>query len=75
MSLDYKELFSRTLYEEMCNVLLAHGIDEIHEEVFEDIVDECTKKCYWQALGEFRLKYGMSTVYSSVSGNIHSWMG
>ena len=62
MSIDYKAVFSRVVYEEMCNTFLAHGIDEIHEEDFEDIVDECTKKCYWQSIGEFRRVTGQSVV-------------
>ncbi len=52
--LDYKAIFSRVVLEMMTEIFEAHGIYELEEEVFDEIVTECTKEVFWPALQEFR---------------------
>lgn len=52
--IDYKGIFSRVLYEEICTVFGAHGIDVITEDELDDIVAECLRKVYWPSVAEFR---------------------
>ena len=38
--MDYRKLFSRTLYEEIDDVFGAHGIDWMYEDELESVVKE-----------------------------------
>ncbi len=52
--LDYRRVFSETLREMIDEVFEAHGIEWLEEDVYVDIVQECTNKVYMPGLQEFR---------------------
>jgi hypothetical protein len=58
--LDYKEIFATTMYEMICEIFPAHGIEQMDEEEFDQMVTEITREHYWPILGEFRKKNGLS---------------
>ena len=66
LSIDYKALFSRVLYEEMCEAFARHGIDEIPEDEFESIVIEITKSEYMPSIAELRRRFGLTTLDPSM---------
>lgn len=55
--MDYRKLFSRTLYEEIVSVFDEHGIDWMYEDELESVVKEAEKTCYYQSIAEFRKRH------------------
>lgn len=71
--IDYKRLFSETLCDLMETIFTEHGIESIYEDEFDDIVAECTKRCFWQTVREFRDTFGLS-VLPKTHYNPSTWM-
>ena len=67
--LDYVGIFANTMYEMICEIFPAHGIEPMDDEEFGTMVAEITREHYWSILGEFRRKNGLS----SVSGIRFRW--
>lgn len=63
ITMDWKGVFSRVLYEEMREVFGAHGIESIHEEELDDIVLQCMNEVYWPCISEFKRKYDPKPVF------------
>lgn len=60
--IDYLNIFSNVLCQVMEETFTAHGIEAITEDEFDDIVAECTQKCFWQTVREFRDTFGLSVL-------------
>lgn len=63
----YKELFSKTLYEELERVFTERGIKVITEDELDSIVDECYRKTYYQSIAEFRQATGQQNYLSKTA--------
>ena len=64
--MDYRKLFSRTLYEEIDDVFGAHGIDWMYEDELESVVKEAERKCYYQSIAEFRKRHVPDTTVPKI---------
>ena len=56
----FRELFSETLHELMCEVFPRHGIDTMPDEEYDALIVEITQKHYFRILGECRRKTGQA---------------
>ncbi len=60
--MDYKKLFAKAVYEEMCEAFERHGIDAIYEDELEELVIDITNKYFMQTVDEFKRAYGVPRV-------------
>lgn len=60
--MDYRKLFAKVLYEEMCEAFERHGIDAIYEDELDELVIEITKKYFWETVEEFKSIYEVPRV-------------
>lgn len=56
----FRQIFSETLHELMCDVFPRHGINSMPDEEFDSLVKEITQKHYFQILGECRRETGQA---------------
>ena len=59
--MNYKEIFSTVLYEEMGRVFAERHIDVITEDELDDIVAECFRRVYYQSIAEFKRLTGQAS--------------
>lgn len=58
----FREIFSETLHELMCEVFLRHGITTMPDDEYDALIVEITQKHYFRILGECRRETGQSVV-------------